>query len=381
MVKSDLLPYIVIGPICVLVYIAGNRKEERGKEMRNNARFIAISYIIGLWAALPFCAMAAEPAPANHAVVFLYHRFGDGAYPATNIALEQFDRHLAELQSGPYSVLPLDKIITHIRAKQALPDRTVGISIDDAHLSFYKNAWPKLRAARLPFAIFVATESVEQNNPDYMSWDQLREIAQSGLAIIGSQTHSHPHMAHQSRQKNAQEILASQQLFEKRLGFKPAIFAYPYGEYNLDTQKLMAEMGFAASFAQHSGVIHGGSDFFALPRFAMNESYGQIERFVMAANALPLPVYDLAPLDPVLTQNPPAIGFNIDPAIGGKGLSCFASDQGAVKADMISGTRVEIRLNAPWPQGRARLNCTMPGPDGRYRWFGMQYLADKTPAF
>jgi hypothetical protein len=38
------------------------------------------------------------------------------------------------------------------------------------------------------------------------------------------------------------------------------------------------------------------------------------------------------------------------------------------------GPRAEVRFPGPLPSGRARVNCTMPGPDGRWRWFGKQFL-------
>ena len=32
----------------------------------------------------------------NSAVIYMYHRFGESAYPSTNITLEQFEEHLKE---------------------------------------------------------------------------------------------------------------------------------------------------------------------------------------------------------------------------------------------------------------------------------------------
>ena len=35
--------------------------------------------------------------------------------------------------------------------------------------------------------------------------------------------------------------------------------------------------------------------------------------------------------------------------------------------------RVELRMAGPLPPGRSRVNCTLPGPDGRWRWNGRQF--------
>ena len=89
---------------------------------------------------------------ADHAVILMYHRFGEDAIPSTNIRLEQFDRHLKILTNGGYTVWPLGKIVTHMQTNQPLPDRTVGISVDDAYLSVYTEAWPRLKEKGLPFS-------------------------------------------------------------------------------------------------------------------------------------------------------------------------------------------------------------------------------------
>ena len=72
---------------------------------------------------------------ADHAVVLMYHRFGETDYPTTNIRLEQFDAHLEILASGDYNVMALADIIDRLQDGQPLPDRAVAITIDDAYLS------------------------------------------------------------------------------------------------------------------------------------------------------------------------------------------------------------------------------------------------------
>ena len=82
---------------------------------------------------------------ADSAVVLMYHRFGEMKHPTTNITIKQFEAHIAELSSGEYTVIALPEIIATLRARRPLPNKTVGISIDDAFLSVYEIAWPRLR--------------------------------------------------------------------------------------------------------------------------------------------------------------------------------------------------------------------------------------------
>ena len=136
------------------------------------------------------CFTALAPAgvfAADSAVVIMYHRFGESRYPSTNTTIEQFRAHLRELKDGNYVVKPVPEILAAIRSGTELPDKTVGITIDDAFSSVYKIGWPMLRRAGLPFTLFVATEPLDRKTSGYMSWDQLRELHKAGVTI-GSQT-------------------------------------------------------------------------------------------------------------------------------------------------------------------------------------------------
>lgn len=315
---------------------------------------------------------------ADSAVVVMYHRFGEGQYPSTNIRLDQFEAHLAEIQSGLYTVLPLAEIVRRIRVGEPLPERTLGISIDDAYRSVYAEAWPRLREAGLPFTLFVATDAVDAGGANFMTWDQIRELAAAGVTI-GSQTASHPHMPDLSPERNRAEIEKSNARFEAELGRKPELFAYPFGEASRAVMDLVAETGFAAAFGQHSGVAHRTADRFYLPRFAFNEAFGDLQRFRLAGGALPLPIADLAPNDPMLAgNNPPAFGFTVAEGVGGlDSLRCFASGQSRTRVEHLGDRRIEVRLTEPFAPGRARINCTMPGPGGRWRWYGVQFYIPK----
>ncbi len=322
----------------------------------------------------PFLACAA-PVADNGAVILLYHRFGEDSLPSTNVRLDQFEAQLAVLASGPYRVRSLPEIVAALAADAPLPEHTVAISIDDAYLSVYEEAWPRLRAAGFPFTLFVATEPLDQGSPNYMSWDQLREMLAGGLVTPGGHSVSHAHMVEQSPIQNIQEIEAANARFQDELGAQPTLFAYPYGEYDLVLRDHVAASGFAAAFGQQSGAAGRSSDRFALPRFPLNEAYGGLERFRLIANALPLPVEEVAPPDPVLgpEHNPPAYGFTVLPEVGAlDGLACFHLGETLAWARQDE-RRIEVEVPQAFPLGRSRINCTLPGPNGRWRWLGQQF--------
>jgi poly-beta-1,6-N-acetyl-D-glucosamine N-deacetylase len=55
-------------------------------------------------------------------------------------------------------------------------------------------------------------------------------------------------------------------------------------------------------------------------------------------------------------------------------LACFVSGQGRTGVERLDGNRIELRIGEEFPAGRTRLNCTLPAPEGRWRWFGMQFF-------
>lgn len=307
----------------------------------------------------------------------MYHRFGENTLPSTNIRLAEFEAHLSVLKSGPYHVLPLAGIVAALAAGRPLPDRAVAITIDDAYLSVYREAFPRLRAAGLPFTLFVATDPLDQKLPGFMSWDQLREIVAGG-ATVGNHGASHAHMLNASPRQNRRDIAKGMRRIGEELGIKPQFFAYPYGEYRTAFFERLEKAGIRAAFAQYSGVAYGGSPLMALPRFALNEKYGGLDRFRLIVDTLPIPATEITPSDPDLAgeANPPAFGFTLSEEVPGiAALQCFPSHIDAPgRIDRIGTRRIEVRLGRPFPPGRGRINCTSPGPGERWRWLGAPFF-------
>ncbi len=328
-------------------------------------------------AAMAASLLAAPVLGADSAVVFTYHRVGDDRYPSTNTTLTQFDAHLGEVERSGLVALPLERIVQALRRRDTLPERAIAFTIDDAFASVYRNAWPRLRKAGIPATLFVATDAIDQRRPDYMTWNQIREMAAGGVGI-GSQTAGHPHLTRLGEEDARDELARSIRRIREELGFAPTLLAYPFGEYGLREKRLAREAGFQAAFGQHSGVAHAEADLFGLPRFAMNVAFGQTGRFRLAANALPLYLEGLRPVETVLDEasNPPTIGFRVAPRSGAiDALRCYASNaKGAAPIRRVGPREVEIGLSAPFRSPRGRINCTMPAGDDRWRWFGLQFV-------
>lgn len=319
----------------------------------------------------------ALPAAASEAVILMYRRFGEVGAPHASIRLDQFDAQLQELKSGGYTVLPLADIVAAFQSGKELPARTVAITLEGAFASAYGEAWPRLKAAGLPFTLFIGTAALDQGQTGSMTWDQVRELHTAGVAI-GHHGHDREFYLGIADAAVKADIARANARVKAELGFTPALFAYPSGAYDLKVRDLVAGQGFKAAVAQYSSVADSAGSIFDLPRFALSEAYASPGRFRMIVNARALPVAEVVPADPRLTTNPPAFGFSLTREVAGlSALACYPShlDQPA-EITLLGQSRVEVRFDKPLPKGRSRINCTLPGPRGRWYWFGRPFYVE-----
>ena len=311
----------------------------------------------------------------SSAVIIMYHRFGEDKFPSTNIRLDQFEKHLNYLIKNNFNVMRLEDIASAIIHGKELPEKTIGITIDDAYYSAYTEAWPRFKKAKLPFTIFVSTNAINQNYSNMMNWEQIKEMHTAGVSI-GNHSASHGHLTKMSHIKWKEEISSAQKILSEKLGKDPILFAYPYGEATNEMSNFLRTEGFIAAFGQHSGVASEWLDSFYLPRFALNEKYGDIARFSLAINSLPMPIKEITPKNYVLSVNPPIFGFTIlSDSVNINKLQCFSSSQSTPGTiEVLGKNRIEVRFNKSFDSFRGRINCTMPTNKNRWRWLGMQYL-------
>ncbi len=321
---------------------------------------------------------AAVSGNSSSAVILVYHRVGEDAYPDSNIRTEQFLTHIQEITDGDYNVLPLSDIIDAAKNHKPLPPRTLAITFDGAKKSIFENAVPALLDKKIPFTLFYASDQVDSGTAQTMTWGNLKDLSRREGVSLGLMPASYLRLPDVSDVEARRQVNKALQRHREMIGTGAQFFAYPFGEYSRSAKKIVDESGFSAAFGLQSGTVYAGSDFLALPRFTMTEKYGDLERFRLVANALPFPAFDIEPQDSRLTGPTPSIGFSVPEDMKNeiKDLSCFLSDQTQPKIEIL-GNRVELRLPEAPGDERLRINCTLPSPINtdedivQWRWFGM----------
>ena len=252
-------------------------------------------------------------------------------------------------------------------------EKKILITIDDAFSSFYQIAWPYLKEEKIPFILFVSTETVGKNG--YMTWDQIKELEKENTVYIGNHSHSHNYLVDLNNDDFITDINTANKTFIKNLGYNPIFFSYPFGEYSNFIKEHIAK-NFKFSFGQHSGVIDINKNQYELPRFPINEKYGDLKRFKFLINLQPLQYQNLYPNEKYLTQNnPPKFSVEFfDEQKNINNINCF-SDEGNKweKSNINFDKRVlSINFREKFLFRRGRVNCSL-NDDGIWRWFGVQF--------
>ena len=306
----------------------------------------------------------------------MYHRFNENKYPSTNVSKENFIQHLNEINNSGIKFISFKNFKEVI--KNNIDRNYLLLTIDDAFESFYLNAWPILKNNEIPFVLFVSTREVGKHG--YMTWEQIKEITKSNLATIGNHSHSHEYLIDWEDDKIKSDLKTSIKIFQQELGYSPKIFSYPFGEYSSSLKKIVSDLNFEFAFGQHSGVIDPTKNFLELPRFPINEKYGEIKRFKSILLTMPFPYKSISPKNRFIKKdnNPPNIKIEFfENLINVEKINCY-SNEGNVwrKSDIkfINKNDLNIILKEKFKSERGRINCTLQGRGGKWRWLGIQYV-------
>ena len=227
----------------------------------------------------------------------MYHRFNENKYPSTNIQMEVFKEQMKIVKNSSYSFSNPKNFEENFTLPKK--NKEILITIDDAFLSFYLEAWPYLKKNKIPFVLFVSTEPVGKSG--YMTWEQIKEVEAEEFAVIGHHSHSHGYLIDKNDNFFISDIEKANEIFLKNLGYIPNLFSYPFGEYSKFMRDYISQ-NFDFAFGQHSGVIDLNKDKFELPRFPINENYGELKRFRSIINSFPLEYAELLPLEKKLSS-------------------------------------------------------------------------------
>ena len=231
-----------------------------------------------------------------------------------------------------------------------------------------------LKKNKIPFLLFISTEPVGKNG--YMSWDEIKEIEESEIGNIGHHSHTHEYLIDMSNSEFINDIETATKIFKEKLGYNPEIFSYPFGEYSKFMKDYISK-NFKVAFGQHSGVIDINKDKYELPRFPINEKYGDLKRFKSLINYSPLEYKKLEPIEKKISknENPPKLTIEFfDKQKNLENITCYSNDGGNWKKSNLNLEQKILTINfeEKFLPRRGRINCSL-NDNGNWRWFGTQF--------
>lgn len=164
---------------------------------------------------------------------------------------------------------------THIQNR-----KTVVLTFDDATASQRTFVAPLLKKMGFGATFFVCEFKGFENKKHYMSWSQIRELAQMGFEI-GNHTHSHPAMSQLDRQQIEEEIRYIENKCQEYGIAHPITFAYPGYSTSPEGIEILRARGYR--YARHGNdkpYMYGESDPMMVPSYAVHEKDNRTYEFV-----------------------------------------------------------------------------------------------------
>lgn len=237
-------------------------------------RLFALAWIAVLWAAP---GLATE----HTAAILVYHRFGATVADGMTTRTSVFEAQIARLRQEGYTIAPLNQIVDGLAGKFEFAPRTLAITVDDGHLSVYTDLLPIIRREHLPVALFIYPSAI--SNASYaMTWQQLVELAATGLVEVHSHTYWHPDFRDEKRRLTAdryREFVRDQlekprHVLKTRLDVTAPFLAWPFGIHDPELEAAAAAAGYRAAFTLGERHATSADPPLALPRYLIVDAHG-----------------------------------------------------------------------------------------------------------
>lgn len=170
--------------------------------------------------------------------VIYYHDIVKGIgykYQQTNIYV--FKRQMEYIVSHGYKTLRFDDLNNE---SIKYDDKTVVIAFDDGWKSNYNEIYEYMKARGIKYNIYLAVKEIGVN-PDYLTWEQVKQMHGDGIVGFGAHTYTHPDMSDINKIDPKVEFDKADSIFNEHLGYQPLDFCYPYGKYSEDSNNYIVK--------------------------------------------------------------------------------------------------------------------------------------------
>ncbi len=238
--------------------------------------------------------------------ILMYHHFDDNVTSDMIVTAETFESHIKALADAGYTAVTFDEVTDYVENGAPLPQKPICITIDDGYESTYDIAFPILKKYNMKATSFVIGVAMgwqtykDTEHPDIprFSWEQAKEMQDSGVIDIQCHTydmHQWPpfepegaivrpnvlKLDGESEEEYMQALEADFnafiQIYEKELGKKPTVIAYPNGQYSKLAEKIAQANGFKVTLSTRHGsnklTKGSGQNLYLLRRYTITNDF------------------------------------------------------------------------------------------------------------
>lgn len=191
--------------------------------------------------------------------VIIYHAFGEVPKSDANYSLfsteERFDDNVKTLLDAGYTFINLEEVYKYNNGELALPEKVCVITMDDGWAGCYTEAYKVLKKYNVPATIFIVNYFMNANG--YLTWDQAKEMFDSGLVKIHIHGLWHNDCTTLSESTLKEQYNTAHEEIENKMGASiQRIMAYPAGSHNDNTIKWLKEIGYDVQVLTKYGTVN-----------------------------------------------------------------------------------------------------------------------------
>ena len=238
---------------------------------------------------------AANAANSTNIPILCYHNLNPTVPGSMSMTPKKFESQIKWIKDNGFTVISLKDAVEYLQGKRAsLPAKSVVITADDGWQSVYTYMVPIVKKYNIPVTLFIYPETIS-NGKNAMTWDELKELQQTGLFDIQGHTYSHPNFKQAKKRMSADgyekfvknELVNSKKILEDKLGIKVTLLAWPFGIYNDYLEQQAANAGYTMAFTIDYRSANRNDRAMAQPRFMIidAESAKMFADHVGTANA------------------------------------------------------------------------------------------------
>lgn len=186
--------------------------------------------------------------------IFLYHHIvkeeSEIQYDYMQTTEKTFEEQIRGLENLGYHFISYQDLIDYNNGQKKLYKKSCVLTFDDGCKDIYTNAYPILQKYNIPFTMFVVTNAVGADG--CASWEELKEMQDSGLALIASHSTNHTEFNKLSVEETLENVDSSYKALEENLGEqKTKVFTYPYGLYSQEQLEPLKEEGYVINLTDN----------------------------------------------------------------------------------------------------------------------------------